>query len=179
MSKSFNISLKEPCKEDFSNFVPTEKGGYCNNCHKEVVDFTQMSQKQLFAYFTEENRKTCGRFRAEQLGFLNEGQGRICKLSTLLAASVGILAAIISLPTKAAPKLNVASIIAASTKSDAKSPVLSDSLRQVSGRIVHTDELLPLAGVAILLKGTQTGTATDADGRFTLVLPARIYLRPP
>jgi TonB-linked SusC/RagA family outer membrane protein len=52
------------------------------------------------------------------------------------------------------------------------------SVDQSSGVAEHTvtgtvkDEFNePLAGVSILLKGTSTGTTTDIDGKFTLVLP--------
>ena len=43
--------------------------------------------------------------------------------------------------------------------------------RQVSGTVTGTTDSGPLPGVTVLLKGTQTGTATDAQGRFSLSVP--------
>ncbi len=47
--------------------------------------------------------------------------------------------------------------------------------RRVSGRITGADSK-PIPGVNVLLKGTQTGTTSDADGRFSLAAPASSVL---
>lgn len=40
--------------------------------------------------------------------------------------------------------------------------------RTVSGRVTSTEDGTPLPGVNVLVKGTTNGTATDADGRYSL-----------
>ncbi|MBL7853404.1 MAG: TonB-dependent receptor [Cyclobacteriaceae bacterium] len=42
--------------------------------------------------------------------------------------------------------------------------------RTVSGRVTASADGSPLPGVNVVIKGTATGTATDADGRFTLTV---------
>lgn len=44
--------------------------------------------------------------------------------------------------------------------------------RTVTGRVTSTEDGSPIPGVNVLLKGTSTGTATDADGNYTLSVPA-------
>ncbi|MBX2946944.1 MAG: SusC/RagA family TonB-linked outer membrane protein [Cyclobacteriaceae bacterium] len=44
--------------------------------------------------------------------------------------------------------------------------------RTVSGRVTSTEDGSPLPGVNVVLKGSTVGTATDADGRYTLSVPA-------
>lgn len=44
--------------------------------------------------------------------------------------------------------------------------------RTVSGRVTSSEDGTPLPGVNVILKGTTTGTATDADGRYTISIPA-------
>jgi len=44
--------------------------------------------------------------------------------------------------------------------------------RTVSGRVSSTEDGSPLPGVNVVLKGTTVGTATDADGRYSLSVPA-------
>jgi TonB-dependent starch-binding outer membrane protein SusC len=44
--------------------------------------------------------------------------------------------------------------------------------RTVSGTIVDQEDNQPLSGVSVLVKGTSTGTTTDADGKFTVRVPA-------
>ena len=50
MKSTFTITVKEPCKEKFSNFSTTEKGGFCQSCEKEVIDFTKFSDKELVQF---------------------------------------------------------------------------------------------------------------------------------
>jgi len=44
--------------------------------------------------------------------------------------------------------------------------------RVVSGRVSSTEDGSALPGVNVVLKGSATGTATDADGRYSLTVPA-------
>lgn len=48
-------------------------------------------------------------------------------------------------------------------------PVLAQ--HSVSGRVTSSTDDAPLPGVSVLVKGTSTGTSTDADGKFTLSVP--------
>jgi TonB-dependent starch-binding outer membrane protein SusC len=41
----------------------------------------------------------------------------------------------------------------------------------VSGRVTSAVDRSPLPGVSVLVKGTSTGTTTDADGRYSLSVP--------
>lgn len=43
--------------------------------------------------------------------------------------------------------------------------------RRVTGRVVDGNDQNPLPGVNLVIKGTQSGVTTDADGRFTLNVP--------
>ncbi|HET7179726.1 MAG TPA: SusC/RagA family TonB-linked outer membrane protein, partial [Chryseosolibacter sp.] len=47
---------------------------------------------------------------------------------------------------------------------------VEDALFTVTGKVTDKDNL-PLPGVNVILKGTTTGTATDADGKYSLPLP--------
>jgi TonB-linked SusC/RagA family outer membrane protein len=43
--------------------------------------------------------------------------------------------------------------------------------RTISGRVTSTDDGSPLPGVNVVLKGTTTGTVTDAEGRYSIAVP--------
>jgi TonB-linked SusC/RagA family outer membrane protein len=43
--------------------------------------------------------------------------------------------------------------------------------QQVTGKITDADNSVPLPGVSILVKGTNTGSTTDADGKFSVAVP--------
>ena len=42
----------------------------------------------------------------------------------------------------------------------------------VGGTVVDKEDQLPLPGVSVIIKGTTTGTVTDADGKYSLVAPS-------
>lgn len=44
--------------------------------------------------------------------------------------------------------------------------------RQISGTVTDGTEKVPLPGVSILIKGTNSGTTTDADGKYRISVPA-------
>jgi len=44
--------------------------------------------------------------------------------------------------------------------------------RTVSGRVTSTEDGTALPGVNVILKGTTTGTGTDADGRYSIAVPS-------
>lgn len=44
--------------------------------------------------------------------------------------------------------------------------------RTVSGKVSSTEDGSPIPGVNVVLKGTSNGTATDAEGKYSLVIPA-------
>ncbi len=62
------ISIPQPCNEDWHKMTPTEQGRFCNACQKCVVDFTGFTDRQLFEYLnTNKGLKICGRFENTQL----------------------------------------------------------------------------------------------------------------
>lgn len=65
--RTFNISIKKPCSENWENMTPHEKGRHCFSCQKTVVDFTTMSDSQIIHYFQTYQGKTCGRFLETQV----------------------------------------------------------------------------------------------------------------
>lgn len=66
--QQIQLSIPEPCHEDWQNMNPTEQGRFCNACSKQVVDFSTMSDREVLNYFaTIKNEKVCGRAYPDQL----------------------------------------------------------------------------------------------------------------
>ncbi|MBW7913117.1 MAG: carboxypeptidase regulatory-like domain-containing protein [Taibaiella sp.] len=62
------ISIPQPCSEDWNKMTPQEQGRFCDNCQKCVVDFTGFTDEQLYKYFREhKGENVCGRFQNWQL----------------------------------------------------------------------------------------------------------------
>lgn len=62
------LSIPEPCHENWQHMTPTEQGRFCNACAKEVIDFSTMTDIQVLNYFNNlTHEKVCGRALPEQL----------------------------------------------------------------------------------------------------------------
>ena len=78
--RKINITIPEPCHEDWAAMIPKEKGWHCANCNKEVIDFTNHSDDELdneleMAY--HQRKDICGRFDNAQLVDSNPNYLRI------------------------------------------------------------------------------------------------------
>ena len=68
MKQKLQLSISEPCHENWDQMTPDDNGRFCKSCRKQVVDFSSMSDEQLIAVFRKPtNGALCGRFRPEQL----------------------------------------------------------------------------------------------------------------
>lgn len=65
--KKHKINIPKPCHEDWNKMTQEEKGRFCGVCNKTVIDFTQMSEQEVEAFFKKPAVSLCGRFRKEQL----------------------------------------------------------------------------------------------------------------
>lgn len=68
MSQPF-IRIPKPCSQSWDNMTSARGGRHCEACQKVVVDFTQLTDNEVLAYFQQlTGDSTCGRFRADQVG---------------------------------------------------------------------------------------------------------------
>jgi len=73
MSKKIQLSIAEPCHENWDGMTPVEKGKFCGACQKQVVDFSNMSDRQVAEFFKKpimsqsKDGAVCGRFMTDQL----------------------------------------------------------------------------------------------------------------
>lgn len=162
----YEIKIPTSCNENWNKMTPTEKGAFCKRCEKEVLDFTNLSDYQL-VQLLESNTKLCGKFKPEQLN------KEIASVKNNYYPQLGALLGVSALLAIAAPvyaQNNVTNTIKIEQQKEinnttVKSKVLKDSI-QVSGQVFY--EEVPLEGVNIIVKGSNYGTQTDANGNFSL-----------
>jgi hypothetical protein len=63
---TYRISIPEPCNENWDQMTPKKNGRHCSSCNKVVVDFTNMSEKEIVAFLLK-NKSACGRISAKIL----------------------------------------------------------------------------------------------------------------
>lgn len=169
MKKSLTLSIPQPCGEDWNSFTPTDTGGFCSSCNKNVIDFTHTSEADIQDFFRHQATPVCGRFRTHQLKAYPLIADPIKPGFMLLRAGLlGLLLLLINKPTTAhtpSEKANVEIIQHANNNTD-------DSRGQkevrVTGIITSVDDCSPLPFVSISIKGTAMSAVTDTEGKFDI-----------
>ncbi len=68
MSKKLQLSIPKPCHENWDAMTPVQQGKFCGSCQKQVVDFSDMSDRQVAEFFKKPSTgSVCGRFMTDQL----------------------------------------------------------------------------------------------------------------
>ena len=68
MAKKIQLTIAEPCHENWENMSPVQQGKFCGSCQKQVVDFSNMSDRQVAEFFKKPSTgSVCGRFMTDQL----------------------------------------------------------------------------------------------------------------
>lgn len=169
MDNHFNLSIQTPCSENFNRFLPTAKGGFCDSCHQEVIDFTGMETDQIIDYLKNtSNQNLCGRFYQSQLKTYEATVVKKKKLNFLAGFGLAFLA-LFSGTIAQAQETKSQTNHATSEQSQVQNTVQEKSIL-VKGTV--TESALPLPGVNVMLKGTTIGTTTDLDGNF--VFPEKL-----
>ncbi|WP_460575629.1 carboxypeptidase-like regulatory domain-containing protein [Hymenobacter coalescens] len=168
------------------------QGRHCAACQLTVTDFSQRSDAEVLALLRHAaGGRVCGRFRAEQLGrgLVHAPAAAPRWQAWLLAAATlwGAPAAAQQLrgshsggPTPAGARAAIQKQPAAATESDRAGtspdasrvapgePAAIKSTEKLMGRVIDQASGEGLPGVTVLIKGTTTGTNTNADGNFVL-----------
>ena len=180
MSRKFQLTIPEPCHEDWNKMQPEEKGRFCSSCQKGVMDFTGMSDQQLIAFFKKPSTGSlCGRFNHDQLNHDFEiPRKRIPWLKYFFTIAVPAFLASNKAEAQGQVRKVVKKEIAVPKCSNeimgdimpvivgelVEMPVRSDSAT-ISGRVIDENGL-PLSYATIMIKGTRSGTHSDVNGFF-------------
>lgn len=62
-----SLHIPEPCRYDWQQMTPQEKGRLCAQCDKVVRDFTHLTTEEIQEELKTVSGRTCGRVRAEQI----------------------------------------------------------------------------------------------------------------
>ena len=66
MKSNLQISIPNPCQQNWHEMNVAERGKFCSACQKNVIDFTMQSDTSILNSI-KENSNMCGRFLPNQL----------------------------------------------------------------------------------------------------------------
>ncbi|WP_452225848.1 carboxypeptidase-like regulatory domain-containing protein [Lacinutrix cladophorae] len=162
MKNQIQVNINKPCSQDFNQFSPTKKGGFCNSCEKEVIDFTKMSAPEIISYFkTRETENTCGRFNSKQLTTYNYKPEKSKIRSFISAFGIACLSIFSLAPAQAQDSKKI------ETNKNSSEINTKDQLKEMEVKGTILDENgLPLPTATVILQNSTIGTSTDFDGYF-------------
>lgn len=161
---AIQISIPQPCHEDWQGMTPADKGRFCDKCMKNVMDFTAKTDREILDSYAKDS-KLCGRFKADQL---NRDIAVVEKKSTVWLATTSAIMTIVGVES---------SEVLAQEKQNTEQHenfMLGKMIAPVKPQTkvikgVVSDDDGPLPGANVVIKGTDISTQTDIDGNFSLV----------
>lgn len=169
MKAKVYLQIAEPCHEDWDAMSPVQQGRYCNSCCKQVVDFSQMSDKEILQILTKAAGNTCGRFKADQLErpLIREIPYSLRPYKFFLSAFIPALVITGSAMSQDRLQGKVAvrpgQISASTIKGD--TVYTAGVYSKLKGRVTFEDGT-PATGASIKIKGTKKGISADLNGDF-------------
>lgn len=168
------LSIPEPCHENWQGMTPTQQGRYCNACAKEVIDFSQMSDSEVLHYFIK-NKKAdavCGRVFPDQLERDIAALPQKKKYWRLYYMLAAFLFFIKPAKTKAQGGIFIVTDSSHSITKLILEGGKEQSKKQYIKAVITNEEGNAVAYASIKIKGTSRGTSADVLGRFSLVKEA-------
>jgi hypothetical protein len=173
MAKNVLLTIPHACHEDWQKMTAAEKGRYCMSCRKHVIDFTDMSDREIVNHISRSSGGVCGRLHTHQLN----RKMRVRKESRLpwlkYFFQFTLPAFFISMKAEAQdckkPVIGQA-IVRPQKDVTAQLPelIVDEDLWTIRGRIVD-ESGTPLAGAYVVEKGTSHATVTNANGFYKLL----------
>jgi len=165
MRTRYNLEIKKPCLENYNDFKPTQLGGFCDSCQKEVIDFTKFKNKDIASYFkTHNSQNICGRLTTFQL---NDSYESARKKNKYLSFFTGVALILLSLFSTNSASAQEATKTTNTTSNNSDKEALKNLANiSVEGTVTTKEDGLVLPGAIVMLQGTSRSIQTDFDGYF-------------
>jgi len=166
---SLTISIKNPCSENWNSFERRGDSGFCLSCQKNVVDFTKYSDEEVIEYFRKHrSEKTCGRLNDTQLKTYSLPK----KKSDLNGIAAALAAGLLAIANPAESQVTTSTYEATMLDDNGVTRTPGTSNKEgwyrINGQVFHPYDDSKMPGVAVVIKGIDKGTYTDANGKFSL-----------
>jgi hypothetical protein len=162
----------------------SEKGRFCSNCSKNVIDFSTLTDNQIIHLLESSNGKLCGRLNKNQVYRIMEIQNQYNIGTTIFKLLAGLLlfSPLDSLLAQSTIKNNQTVLQTDNVGKENDSFITTtnnittkDSLKNfIKGKVFDSETKEPLAGASIIIKGKNIGTTADMNGVFTFNIPENL-----
>lgn len=169
------IKIPKPCNEDWSKMTSTEKGMFCSNCKKEVLNYQHFSNDQLLKSLNG-NETICGRFSPNQID--KELHSSETKNISAIGLVMGFASLFLTTPVFSQNEKSKTEIIESKSPNQ-QAQLNSTEFIELTGKVLEklntNEKNASLPGVAIVQKGTDNKVASNFDGDFSIKIPSKDF----
>ncbi len=169
--QKLQLSIPEPCHENWQNMTPTDQGRFCNACAKEVIDFSTMTDIQVLNYFTNiTHEKVCGRALPEQLERTISRPEQPKKRLFWYWNYVVMFFMIFTKGNMAKAQGGIKPVTEMNPVNnlDVRGEIMKrEKSRAINGKVTDANGN-PVSFASIKIKGTNGGVSADANGKYSL-----------
>lgn len=163
--RKLQLTIPEPCHEDWNKMTPVQKGRFCSSCEKNVFDFTRATDLQIIETYNK-NNSICGRFLPSQLDreLFYPKKKKSVWLATVFFGVITFWNTKMSAQEK--PKTEQTEVQHIVVGKIAYNPEKENNEITITG--IVSDAVGPLPGVNVIVKGSKNGVSTDLKGLFKI-----------
>ncbi len=168
---TIQLKIAEPCNENWANMQANEQGRFCNSCKKNVIDFTQIDNKELINIIMHHDANICGHFNEHQLNVSlpTEAEKRSPWKKYFFSFLVSaFLFAKQTVAQKAMGKVKATKTLCNPVLISPSANMPGQRHFEFSGTLIDAATSNPITGATVQITNIYSGTATDDFGKFTL-----------
>lgn len=177
--RQYQIRIDNPCSENWEQMLESENGKFCQNCSKNVIDFTTLTDKQIIDIVSKSSGRSCGRLTNNQLNRTIYDKQEVAYPTLFSKIAASFLLVSLTQNSTASPVKKWATNFVSSPSEIKKAKTvqekkrIGDSTITVRGKLldVKTKETIPFANV--LIRSLNLGTTTNIDGEFKFEVPSQ------
>ncbi|MFC4818232.1 carboxypeptidase-like regulatory domain-containing protein [Flavobacterium sp. GCM10023249] len=163
--KRLQLTIPEPCHENWAQMTPNEKGRFCSACQKNVYDFTNLTDREIIGAY-KKNQNLCGRFLTTQLDrdLVLPKERKSIWLASLFFGMVALFGTKATAQEK--PKTEQTD-----TKNINTANVPTENVNQSEEKIITgivSDASGPIPGANVVVQGTTRGVQSNFDGTYSI-----------
>lgn len=177
--ETYFLNVPTPCHEKWSEMTPSQQGRFCNQCSKTIIDFSEMSDKEIVNFLENNSSKICARLNVSQIerpiiGIPSPHVRTFYPLPQLLS---GLL--LLGFPEYGITQNDtVRTEVTTTGQKDLSAPPDTIHKNTIEGKLISYGFNEPVSFCTVHLKdmnGNSITTAcSDADGFFKIIVPQTI-----
>lgn len=163
--QKLQLSIPEPCHENWAQMTPNEKGRFCTACQKNVYDFTNSTDREIIGAY-KKNQNLCGRFLTTQLDreLVLPKERKSIWLASLFFGMVALFDTKVTAQEK--PKTEQTDTKNINTANVPTETVNQSEEKMITG--IVSDASGPIPGANVVVQGTTRGVQSNFDGTYSI-----------